>query len=170
MARSVSGNIFARAVPTARAQTAARPPFKLRHLPRLSVQRILAWVASWAASKAPGTGALSERIPSSLGLFRTALELSQHTLEPLWVSFPSSVISGGHGSRPGPIIFLDSFLWKHQHTCITSASCIFRLAVYCIPLRFSVSFCLSRASRLASSIGRMPLRPETSLIDDGPDY
>jgi hypothetical protein len=68
MALSASGNIFARAAPTARAPRIAQQLSKLRRLLRRSVQRMLAWAALLRASKVPGTGAPSELAFALAGL------------------------------------------------------------------------------------------------------
>jgi hypothetical protein len=62
IAPSASGSIFARAAPTARALVEALEPqlSRSRLLHQLSAQRILVWAALLRASRALGTGALSE--------------------------------------------------------------------------------------------------------------
>jgi hypothetical protein len=71
-ALSASGNIFARAAPTARALRTAQRLSKSRRLLRRSVLRTLAWAALPRASRVPGTGAPSELTFTLPGLVWTS--------------------------------------------------------------------------------------------------
>jgi hypothetical protein len=82
---SASGSIFVPAAPTARAPTTALQPSKLGRRSQPSDQKILAWAALLRASRAHGTGALSERA--------IRLSCSQH------LSYPQM---GPHSSVFGP--------------------------------------------------------------------